>query len=93
MRLFEQETHMRIVYVVFAGALVTSALLTAPAVARNAEAQKGDDKSTSASSSCSAYQMGADGSWEPLPCRETGERSQPATQQKSRGQGADQSDR
>ena len=43
---------MRNAYFLFAGALAISAALTAPAVARNNETQKGDDKSTS--SSCSA---------------------------------------
>ena len=82
---------MRITRFVFAGALATSAVLTAPALARNSETQKGDDKS--ASSSCSAYQQAPDGSWEQLPCKETGERGQPQTQHKSGAQGADQGER
>jgi hypothetical protein len=83
---------MRIAHLVFAGALAASAVLTAPAQAKNSDAQKGEDKSA-ASSSCSAYQQAPDGSWEPLPCKETGERSQPQTQQKSGAQGADQGER
>ena len=82
---------MRITRFVFAGALATSAVLTAPALARNSETQKGDDKS--ASSSCSAYQQAPDGSWEQLPCKDTGERGQPQTQHKSGAQGADQGER
>ncbi|MBR0973908.1 MULTISPECIES: hypothetical protein [Bradyrhizobium] len=83
---------MRIAYLVFAGALATSAALTAPAVAKNSNAQKGEDKSTS-SSSCSAYQQAPDGSWEQLPCQETGERGQPQTQHKSGTQSSDQGER
>ena len=83
---------MRIAHLVFAGALAASAVLTAPAQARNSDTQKGEDKSTS-STSCSAYQQAADGSWEQLPCKETGERSQPQTQHKSGLQGADQGER
>ncbi|WP_441235812.1 hypothetical protein [Bradyrhizobium sp. 930_D9_N1_4] len=83
---------MRIVHLVFAGVLATGAILTAPALAKNADAQKGEDKSTSPSS-CSAYQQAPDGSWEQLPCKETGERGQPQTQHKSGTQGADQGER
>jgi hypothetical protein len=82
---------MRNAYLVFAGALAISAALTAPAVARNNDAQRSDDKSTSIS--CSAYQQAADGSWEQLPCKETGERSQPQTQHRSGTQGADRGER
>ncbi|MCP3373026.1 hypothetical protein [Bradyrhizobium cajani] len=82
---------MRIAHLVFAGALATSAVLTAPALARNSDAQKGEDKS--ASSACSAYQQAPDGSWEQLPCKETGEPSQPQTQHRSGAQGADQGER
>ncbi|MDH6258835.1 hypothetical protein [Bradyrhizobium sp. BR13661] len=82
---------MRNAYFIFAGALAIGVALTAPSVARNNQAQKGDDKSVS--SSCSAYQQAADGSWEQLPCKETGERSQPQTQHKSGTQGADRGER
>ncbi|MBR0844378.1 hypothetical protein JQ607_29605 [Bradyrhizobium liaoningense] len=83
---------MRIAHLVFAGALATSAVLTAPALARNSDTQKGEDKSAS-SPACSAYQQAPDGSWEQLPCKETGERSQPQTQHRSGAQGADQGER
>lgn len=82
---------MRIAPLVFAGALAASAMLAAPAVAKNSEAQKSEDKATS--SSCSAYQQAADGSWEQLPCKEAGERAQSQTQHRSMTQRANQSER
>ncbi|WP_027530840.1 hypothetical protein [Bradyrhizobium sp. WSM3983] len=82
---------MRIAHLVFAGALAASAALTASAVAKNSDAQKGEDKA--ASSSCSAYQQAADGSWEQLPCKETGEREQPQTRHKPAPPGVDQGER
>ena len=82
---------MRITHLVFAGALVASAALATPVLAKNADTQKGEDRATS--SSCSAYQQAADGSWEQLPCKETGERAQPQTQHKPVTQGADQGER
>ena len=71
---------MRITHLVVASVLAVSAALAAPAQAKNSDAQKGDDKSTTSASSCSAYQQAPDGSWEPLPCKEAGERDQPQTQ-------------
>ncbi len=83
---------MRIAHVVFAGALAAGTMLALPALAKNAEAQKNEDKSTA--SSCSAYQQAADGSWEQLPCKEAGDRGQPqATQHKPTARGADQDER
>lgn len=82
---------MRITHLVLATTLVTSTLLAAPALARNPDAQKGEEKSTS--SSCSAYQQAPDGSWEQLPCKETGERGQPQTQNKPSVQHGDQDER
>lgn len=82
---------MRITHLIFTVALAASAVLAAPALARNADAQKGEDKA--ASSSCSAYQQAADGSWEQLPCKETGERAQPQTQHRSPAQGTDHEER
>jgi hypothetical protein len=83
---------MRIAHLVFASALGASFVLTAPALAKNSNIQKDEDKSTS-SSSCSAYQQAPDGSWQQLPCKETGERSQPQTQHKTGPQGSDQGER
>ncbi|MCP3408175.1 hypothetical protein [Bradyrhizobium sp. CCGB01] len=82
---------MRSIHVVFAGALAAATVLTAPALAKNSDAQKGEEKS--ASSSCSAYQQAPDGTWEPLPCKETGERPQPQTQNRSSQPGADRQER
>jgi hypothetical protein len=82
---------MRIVHAVLAGALAAAALM-APALARNSEPQKGEEKAT-VSSSCSAYQQTPDGSWEQLPCKETGERGQPQTQHRAPAQGTDHEER
>ncbi|MHC2619699.1 hypothetical protein ACVIW2_001731 [Bradyrhizobium huanghuaihaiense] len=82
---------MRIAYLVFAGALMAGSALTAPALAKNSDTQKSEDKSTS--SSCSAYQQAPDGTWEQLPCKETGERSQPQTQHRAPAQGTDREER
>jgi hypothetical protein len=60
---------MRIAKVIFAGS-AAALLVTAPALAKNAQTQKADDQSTS--SSCHAYQQAADGSWQQLPCQEAG---------------------
>jgi len=83
---------MRIAHLVFAATLVASAMLAAPALAKNSDAQKGEDKSAT-SSSCSAYQQAPDGSWEQLRCKETGERDQPQTQHKSGPQSGVQGER
>ncbi|HEX9212773.1 MAG TPA: hypothetical protein VF901_19895 [Bradyrhizobium sp.] len=82
---------MRIARLVFAGALAAGTMLALPALAKNSDAQKGEDKSTA--SSCSAYQQAPDGSWEQLPCKETGEREQPQTQHRTPGQGTDHDER
>jgi hypothetical protein len=82
---------MRIARLVFAGTLTVSAALTAPALAKNSNAQKSEDRSVS--SPCSAYQQAPDGSWEQLPCKETGEREQPQTQHKPAAPGTDQGER
>ncbi|MGL9617959.1 hypothetical protein QRQ56_08160 [Bradyrhizobium sp. U531] len=83
---------MRIANLVFAAALAASAALAPPALAKNSTAQKAEDKSAP-SSTCSAYQQAPDGSWEPLPCRESGERAPPQTQHKSGPHGTDQGER
>ncbi|MCK1744675.1 hypothetical protein IVA80_28625 [Bradyrhizobium sp. 139] len=86
---------MRSIHFVFAGALAAVTVLTAPALAKNSDAQKSEEKS--ASSSCSAYQQTPDGAWEPLPCKATGERPQPQTQNptsnRTSQQGADSGER
>ncbi len=83
---------MRIAPLVFAAALAASAVLAPPALAKDPGAQKAEDKSAS-SSPCSAYQQAPDGSWEQLPCRETGERAQPQTQHKSGARATEQGER
>ncbi|SDH82052.1 hypothetical protein SAMN05216338_1013193 [Bradyrhizobium sp. Rc2d] len=82
---------MRSIHFVFAGAIAAATVLTAPVLAKNSDAQKGEEKSTS--SPCSAYQQAPDGSWEPLPCKETGERAQPQTQHRTPQQGVDREER
>lgn len=82
---------MRCIHFVFAGAVAAATVLTAPALARNSDAQKSEEKSTS--SSCSAYQQAPDGTWEPLPCKESGERAQPQTHNRTSQQGADRGER
>ncbi|TYO65084.1 hypothetical protein FXV83_18630 [Bradyrhizobium hipponense] len=82
---------MRIINVVFAGALAAAAMLTAPAQARNSDAQNGEDKASS--SSCSAYQQTPDGSWAQLPCKETGERNPSQTQHRPPAHGTDRDER
>ncbi len=82
---------MRSIHFVFAGAIAAAALLTAPALARNSDTQRGEEKSTSPS--CSAYQQAPDGSWEQLPCKEAGERGQPQTQHRTPSRGADRGER
>ncbi|MBR0927417.1 MULTISPECIES: hypothetical protein [Bradyrhizobium] len=83
---------MRLTHLIVASVLAVSAALAGPAQARNSDAQKAEDK-TASSSSCSAYQQAPDGSWEQLPCKETGERGQPQTQHRSRSPGSDREER
>jgi hypothetical protein len=68
------ESHMRIAGLIFAGSMAATVFLTAPALAKNSNVQKPEDKP--ASSSCHAYQQAADGSWIALPCQETGSSGQ-----------------
>jgi hypothetical protein len=82
---------MRTIHVVFAGALAAGAMLAGSALAKNSDTQKSEDKSIA--SSCSAYQQAPDGSWQQLPCKETGERGQPQTQHRPPPQSADQGER
>jgi hypothetical protein len=72
---------MRMIHVVFAGALAAATVLTGPVLAKNSDSQKADGNSPS--SACSAYQQAPDGTWEPLPCKEAGDRSQPQTRRTS----------
>ena len=56
------------------GSMVALAVLATPVLARNSDAQKATDKSTS--SSCQAYQQATDGTWTQLPCQEMGSGAQ-----------------
>lgn len=82
---------MRIAHLIFVGTLVAGSALTVPALAKNSDAQKSEAKPTS--SSCSAYQQAPDGTWEQLPCKETGERGQTQTQHRAPAQGTDREER
>ena len=80
---------MRSEHALFLATTVTLLTLVAPALARNADAQKSGDQP--AASSCHAYQMTADGTWTPLPCQETG--SSGATQHKPASKSSDEEKR
>jgi hypothetical protein len=68
------EPKMRIRHAIFFGSVAALAVLAVPSSARNSEAQRGGEQSTSTSPSpsCHSYQQEADGSWKQLPCRELG---------------------
>ena len=79
---------MRIAKLVFAGSLAAIAAMATPALAKSAERQKADEKSTTTNSvGCQAYQQAADGTWNQLPCGEAG--SNGATQHRAATKGAD----
>jgi hypothetical protein len=85
--LFEKgELPMQIKYAIFVGAVAALASLTTPVLAKNSDAQKSDDKSTS--SACHAYETAADGSSIQLPCEELGPKE--PTQHKSATRSTDQ---
>ena len=65
---------MRIRHAIFFGSMTALAVLATPSLARNTEAQRSGEQSTSTlpSPSCHSYQQEADGSWKQLPCRELG---------------------
>jgi hypothetical protein len=77
---------MRIGKSVFVGSLAALVVVAAPALAKNSENQKAEDKPASAS--CQAYQQAPDGSWTSLPCGEMG--GKPPTPQKNTARGTDQ---
>jgi len=60
---------MQIATLFFVGS-IAALVAAAPALAKNSESHKADDKSES--SSCHAYQQAPDGSWTQLPCQESG---------------------
>ncbi len=78
---------MRIKCAIFAGVVVALSALTMPALARHSETTNTDAKAAAeppASSSCSALQQAADGSWEKLPCQELGSPQQSPHQSAAR---------
>lgn len=77
---------MQIANVLVAASVMVLAALTAPVLAKNSDAQKADENS--ASSNCHSYEMGADGKWTALPCRELG--TSPHTEHKSSAQTRDE---
>ncbi|MGY4478883.1 hypothetical protein [Bradyrhizobium sp. USDA 3364] len=81
---------MRIAKLVFAGSLAAVAAIATPALAKSAERQKADEKSTATSTpaGCQAYQQAADGTWNQLPCGEAG--ASGATQHRAATKGADE---
>ncbi len=72
---------MRTGHLVFAGAVVALAALTAPALANSPIAPKVAD--VPSSSTCSAYQQAPDGAWVQLPCKEDGAHSAPQPERHS----------
>ena len=61
---------MRIKHAIFAGSIAALTSMTAPVLARHADAQKPIEPS--ASSPCSARQQAADGTWTQVGCQELG---------------------
>jgi hypothetical protein len=77
---------MRIAKSIFVGSLAALVFVAVPALAKNSDNQKTEDKPASAS--CKAYQQAPDGSWTPLPCGEMGTKA--STPQKNTARGTDQ---
>ena len=75
---------MRIKHAIFAGIMAALALQTAPAPAKNSEAKTPGESTPS--SSCSALQQTADGSWARSPCQELGPPQQPPPKSAARTQ-------
>jgi hypothetical protein len=61
---------MRIASAIVAGSIAALAILTAPALAKNAAVQRTDEPS--APPACHSYEQEADGSWKAVPCQELG---------------------
>ena len=60
---------MRFISIIVVGSICALAA-SQPALAKNTESRKTDEKSTP--TSCHAYQRAADGSWTEVPCQEAG---------------------
>ena len=74
---------MRIKHAIFTFAMAALVSLTAPALARTSDAKTTSEQP--ASSSCSALQQTADGTWARLPCQEVGSPKQTPRQSATRG--------
>ena len=61
---------MRIKHAIVAGSIAALSSMTGPALAKHSDAPKADEPP--ASSSCSARQQAADGSWTQVACQELG---------------------
>jgi hypothetical protein len=70
MRFRERRASMRIKHAIFAGSIAALTSMTAPVLARHADATKPTEPS--ASSPCSARQQAADGTWTQVGCQELG---------------------
>lgn len=79
---------MRIKHAIFAGSMAALASLTTPALAKHSDAQTSEQ---STSSTCSAEQRTADGTWAQIPCQELGSAKQ--TPGKSAARSSDQQTR
>jgi hypothetical protein len=77
---------MRIANLIFVGSLAALVFVAVPALAKNSDGQKTEDKPASAS--CQAYQQAHDGSWTALPCGEMGAKA--PTPQKNTARSTDQ---
>ncbi len=80
---------MRIRDAIFASIVAALALQTAPALAKHSEVKNSEvttPSEPSASSSCSALQKTADGTWARLPCQELGSPGQPQHKSAARTQ-------
>jgi hypothetical protein len=53
------------------GTIAALAVLATPVLARTADAQKTDDKTTSPPA-CRSYEQTPEGEWKPIPCAEVG---------------------
>ena len=77
---------MRIAKSIFVGSLAALVVAATPALAKNSDIQRTEDKP--ASPPCQAYQQAPDGSWRPLPCGEMGAKA--PTPQKNTARSTDQ---
>lgn len=80
---------MQLRYAIFVGAMAALASLAVPALARHPDGQKANEQPTS--SSCTAAQKTADGTWTVLSCQELGATRQ--TSRKSATRGSDEQTR